>query len=130
MIVADSALLSSHPSPSLKKILLPTWGTTSKLQVHPALDHPQSTQPARFYQGYVSFFAQKASEKGIANTLEEFVFSEQYNFRKGEDADAQPELLSHFLQGLVHPMIHVGYGVEFGLKGMVVEGMHSVTCYT
>ncbi|KAF8551785.1 hypothetical protein OG21DRAFT_1512319 [Imleria badia] len=77
----------------------------------------------KFYQGYVSFFSQQASEKSVASTLEEFIFSEKYNFREGSDADSQPEMLSHFFQGLVHPMIHIGYGVEFGLKGMLVEGL-------
>ena len=77
---------------------------------------------ARFYQGYVSFFSKQVSEKGAAGTLEEFVFSEKYNYQKGRDANTQPEMLSHLFQGLVHPMIHVGYGCEFGLKGMLVEG--------
>ena len=75
-----------------------------------------------FYQGYVSFFSKQVSEKGAARTLEEFVFSEKYNFQKGRDASTQPEMLARLLDGLLHPLIHVGYGVEFGLKGMLVEG--------
>ena len=83
---------------------------------------PHSTC-ASFYQGYVSFFSKQISEKGAACTLEEFVFSEKYNFQEGRDANTQPEMLSRLLSGLLHPMIHVGYGAEFGLKGIFVEGM-------
>ena len=84
-------------------------------------DHPNSTYP-RFYQGYVTFFSKHVSEKGAASTLEEFVFSEKYNFQKGRDENTQPGMLSRLFEGLAHPLIHVGYGVEFGLKGMLVEG--------
>ena len=83
---------------------------------HSYLKHPS------FYQGYVTFFSNQVSEKGAARTLEEFVFSEKYNFQKGRDANAQPEFLARLFDGIVHPLIHVGYGVEFGLKGMFVEG--------
>ncbi|KAH0834191.1 hypothetical protein J3R83DRAFT_11503 [Lanmaoa asiatica] len=76
-----------------------------------------------FYQGYVSFFSKQISEKGAASTLEEFVFSEKYNFQKGRNANAQPEMSVRLFEGLVHPLIHVGYGVEFGLKGMLAEGL-------
>jgi len=31
-------------------------------------------------------------------------------------------MLARLFDGLVHPFIHVGYGVEFRLKGMLVEG--------
>ncbi|KAI9463459.1 hypothetical protein HD554DRAFT_2040980 [Boletus coccyginus] len=77
----------------------------------------------KFYQGYVSFFSEKVSEKGAASTLEEFVFSDKYNFQQGRDANTQPEMLARLLSRLLHPLIHVGYGIEFGLKGMFVEGL-------
>ncbi|KAI9463453.1 hypothetical protein HD554DRAFT_1313829 [Boletus coccyginus] len=77
----------------------------------------------KFYQGYISFFSEKVSEKGAASTLEEFVFSDKYNFQQGRDVNTQPEMLARLFEGLVHPFIHVGYGVEFGLKGMFVEGL-------
>lgn len=51
------------------------------------------------------------------------MFSEKYNFQEGRNASTQPEMLARLFEGLVHPLIHVGYGVEFGLKGMITEGM-------
>ncbi|KAF9235887.1 hypothetical protein BU15DRAFT_77494 [Melanogaster broomeanus] len=71
-----------------------------------------------FYQGYVTFFSKQIDEKGAAETLEQSIFSEKYNFQDGRDAT---EMLFRLMDGLLHPMIHVGYGVEFGLKGMLAE---------
>lgn len=34
-------------------------------------------------------------------------------------------MLNRFLAGVLHPIIHTGYGAEFGLPGMLVEGTHS-----
>ncbi|KAF8126363.1 hypothetical protein EV363DRAFT_1348442 [Boletus edulis] len=76
-----------------------------------------------FYQAYVSFFSKQVSEKGSASVLEEFIFSEKYNLRKGRETNTQPEMLARFFSDLSHALIHVGYGVEFGLKGMFVEGL-------
>jgi hypothetical protein len=50
------------------------------------------------------------------------VFSDKYNFNPGRDAASQPHMLSRFVDGIMHPLIHCGYGVEFGLKGMLSEG--------
>ncbi|KAF9235886.1 hypothetical protein BU15DRAFT_77493 [Melanogaster broomeanus] len=76
-----------------------------------------------FYRGYVTFFSKQIDEKGAAGTLEESIFSEKYNFQDGRDATRQPEMLFRLMDGLLHPMIHVGYGIEFGLKGMLAEGL-------
>jgi hypothetical protein len=70
----------------------------------------------------VTFFSKQIDDKGAAGTLEEFVFSEKYNFQDGRDATSQPEMLFRLMDGVLHPMIHTGYGVEFGLKGMLAEG--------
>jgi hypothetical protein len=56
--------------------------------------------------------------------LEGYVFDLKANFDSARSPDKQPEMLNRFFDGLVHPMIHAGYGFEFGLPGMVVEGTH------
>lgn len=38
----------------------------------------------------------------------------------------KPMMLSRFLGGFLHPLIHAGYGVEFGLPGLVAEGVWSL----
>ncbi|KAG2149132.1 uncharacterized protein EDB93DRAFT_1240430 [Suillus bovinus] len=76
-----------------------------------------------FYAAYKSFFIKVIQDKGLSATLEEYVFSKKYNFIEGRDAFNQPVMLARFLGGLFHAFIHVGYGAELGIQGMVVEGL-------
>ncbi|KAF9525663.1 hypothetical protein CPB83DRAFT_896836 [Crepidotus variabilis] len=63
-------------------------------------------------------------EKGIPATLEEFIFSRKANLGSPDVApEKQPQMLNRFLAGLLHPLIHTGHGAEFGLPGMLVEGL-------
>ncbi|KAG6328963.1 hypothetical protein ID866_10126 [Astraeus odoratus] len=96
----------------------------------PAIVSPEVITPANFithlgdenyYQGYVSFFSEEIDRKGTATVLEEYIFSEDFQSRG--IGPNQPEMLSRFTAGLLHALIHVGHGLEFGLKGMVVEGL-------
>lgn len=64
--------------------------------------------------------------KGPAAAIEEYVFDLKVNFDPARAPDKQPEMLNRFFDGLIHPMIHAGYGFEFGLPGMVVEGRHAL----
>jgi hypothetical protein len=75
-----------------------------------------------FYAAYKSFFSKVIEERGVSATLEEYIFTKKYNFVEGQDASTQPVMLARFLGGLFHAFIHVGYGAEFGIPGMVVEG--------
>lgn len=47
--------------------------------------------------------------------------SKDANIVPGKDGKA-PLMLSRFMAGLLHPFIHAGYGVEFGMPGLVSEG--------
>jgi hypothetical protein len=75
-----------------------------------------------FYAAYITFFSKVMKERGLSATLEEYVFSKSYNFTEGRDASAQPVMFARFLGALFHAFIHVGYGAELGIPGMVVEG--------
>ena len=52
----------------------------------------------------------------MAAVVERYIFSKAVN-------EPRPQMLGRFLGGLVHPMIHAGYGLEFRLPGMVAEGV-------
>ena len=53
---------------------------------------------------------------------QDFVMSRDANLVPGKKGE-KPMMLSRFLSGALHPLIHCGYGVEFGLPGMISEGM-------
>ncbi|GLB42753.1 putative protein of unknown function (DUF4243) [Lyophyllum shimeji] len=75
----------------------------------------------RYYGGYVAFFTQIIREQGAAAVVERYIFSKDVNI--DPEARKKPQVFNRFLGGLIHPMIHVGYGLEFCLPGMVVEGL-------
>ena len=76
----------------------------------------------RYYNAYLKYFTQVVqSKKDLWAVLEEYLFDPKMNFDSTRGAD-QPEMLNRFFDGLIHPMIHTGYGVEFGVPGMIVEG--------
>ncbi|KAG2065067.1 hypothetical protein BDR04DRAFT_1122127 [Suillus decipiens] len=74
-----------------------------------------------FYVAYKAFFSKIFKERGLSGTLEEYVFSKKYNFMEERDASTQPVMFERFLGDLFHAFIHVGYGAEMGIPGMVVE---------
>lgn len=75
----------------------------------------------RYYQAYLKFFTAEVKVKPFDVILEEYIFTPKANFV--EDIEIQPEMLTRFFAGLVHPMIHTGLGIEFNLRGTFAEGM-------
>lgn len=81
----------------------------------------------RYFNSYMQFFASYVKEKGVSASIENFVLSREANLGSGSEKaelpkEKQPQMLSRFLNGVLHPMIHTGYGAEFTLPGMVIEG--------
>lgn len=80
------------------------------------------------YNAYLDHFHRVVLEPGatISNILEKYLFSPHYNVRTPKQGAEQPEMLNRFLEILIHPIIHVGYGAEFGLLGLIAEGTVAV----
>ncbi|KAE8233763.1 hypothetical protein CF326_g1198 [Tilletia indica] len=76
----------------------------------------QSLNRATAYWAYLAFFEDEISENGVAETLEQFVFSE-------DTLSAPAHMLVRLFDGALHPFIHIGYGIEFGVDGIVAEGL-------
>jgi hypothetical protein len=77
----------------------------------------------RYYSAYFDFYKQVVHEKGVVKTLEEDIFSTEANLRSD---GSKPLMLSRFLADIIHPLIHIGYGVDLDVDGIVVEGKHNV----
>ncbi|KAF9467673.1 hypothetical protein BDZ94DRAFT_1248738 [Collybia nuda] len=97
-----------------------------------AIDSPQPITAANFndrlgdelyYRSYLVFFKDSIKDKGTTATVEEYVFSQRANFEVLDSKKPHPVMFDRFLGGLLHPMIHTGYGLEFGLPGMTAEGL-------
>ena len=81
----------------------------------------------RFYNSYLEFFRALLLKKDVTEVIEEYIFSPKANIG-GPGIDGQPRLLNRFLASIVHPMIHTGCGLEFGLLGLVAEGEDGSVC--
>ena len=78
----------------------------------------------RYYRAYLEFFSNKLVTEGVDRTLKDHLYSKSANFDGRVEAgrSRQPEMFSRFMSGLVHSIIHVGNGLEFGLPGILAEG--------
>jgi len=60
----------------------------------------------------------------MEQTIETYIFSPSANWvAEIEDAKLQPQMLNRLLSGVLHPLIHLGHAFEFGVPGMLVEGL-------
>ena len=92
----------------------------------------KTTPTARYYDAYLAFFTYYLQSHSPTEALERFVFSPAYNFGSdlasadGHDSKEKVELqmLNRLLAGLVHPLIHLAYRLEFGILGQIVEGAY------
>ncbi|RDB21723.1 Oxidoreductase AflY [Hypsizygus marmoreus] len=80
----------------------------------------------RYWKAYIAFFRDVMKTKSVSEVLEEYVFDIKANFDGGENGQ---EMLNRFLDMLLHPIIHTGYGIELGIPGMVIEGLASTAVH-
>ncbi|KAI9306099.1 hypothetical protein BJ944DRAFT_287266 [Cunninghamella echinulata] len=69
---------------------------------------------AKSYTSYLRFFEKEIAQHGIINTVRRFIWS--------------GDMLSRALGGALHPIIHIGYSVEFSLPGQAAEGLALAAC--
>ncbi|KAG2346149.1 hypothetical protein BDR05DRAFT_878666 [Suillus weaverae] len=101
----------------------PAFDSPSRITRHNFNEH---LGDERFYSAYSDFFALELGKKGFARTFGEYIFAPSANYLaepQPEGDGHHPEMLARFIGGLFHPLIHTGYGAEFGLLGMSAEGL-------
>lgn len=76
-----------------------------------------------YYNAYLKFFSDELLDKGPAAVIEEFIFSPKANIEPPKPGKEPMQMANRFLAGLLHPLIHTGYGCEFGLLGQLAEGL-------
>ncbi|CAG8026858.1 unnamed protein product [Penicillium olsonii] len=66
------------------------------------------------YSNYLAFFQREIATKGVPAVMNEYLFS----------GDKLAEsLLSRMFAGLVHPIIHLGFGIEFEQPAIVAQAL-------
>lgn len=66
------------------------------------------------YASYLQLFSNEIKSNGMIPTIRRYVFS--------------TDMLNRTLGGAFHPIIHLGYAVEFDLPGLAAEGLAMATC--
>ncbi|KAG6855853.1 hypothetical protein H0H87_010005 [Tephrocybe sp. NHM501043] len=76
-----------------------------------------------YYSSYLDFFTEIVKKQGTSEALEEYIFSQKANFMDGKEDKEQPGMLDRCMDGIIHSMIHIGNGLEFGVPALVAEGL-------
>lgn len=66
------------------------------------------------YSTFLAFFTRKLSTSTIADVVNEYVFS---------DTELANTIFNRFFSGYYHPLIHLGYGLEFKQPAIVAEAL-------
>ncbi|KAJ5191566.1 uncharacterized protein N7498_010551 [Penicillium cinerascens] len=66
------------------------------------------------YSNYLTFFQEEIDVKGVGDVLNEYLFA-------GDDR--AESMLSRLFGGLVHPLIHLGFGIEFNQPAIVAQAL-------
>ncbi|EAW14773.1 questin oxidase family protein [Aspergillus clavatus NRRL 1] len=68
----------------------------------------------KHYPNYLAFFQQEIDKRGVGDVLNEYLFSGTENAEN---------MLSRLFGGLLHPLIHLGFGIEFDQPAIIAEGL-------
>ncbi|TDZ29794.1 Oxidoreductase ptaJ [Colletotrichum spinosum] len=66
------------------------------------------------YTSFLRFFESEIAAKGVPGVLQEYMFAEDF---KSDD------MFVRMYMGLLHPLIHLGFGVEFNQPAIVAEAL-------
>ncbi|KAF1817554.1 hypothetical protein P152DRAFT_454139 [Eremomyces bilateralis CBS 781.70] len=68
----------------------------------------------KYYHDFVVFFEKEMEKKGWQQVLQDYLFSED---------ERSQQLLVRTFAGFIHPLIHLGFGIEFGQPVIIAEAL-------
>jgi len=101
-------------------------------RTRPALKSPGNISKENFYEhlgkksyydSYLHYFHNVILEKGATAAIEEYVFARGANVDENGSDKSPRKMFNRLFARLYHPMIYIGYGLEFGIPGLVAEGL-------
>ncbi|KAI5358860.1 putative questin oxidase [Septoria linicola] len=76
--------------------------------------------PEKYYNDFLEFFREEINKKGWQNVLQEYVFA----------GDERAEtMLVRMYAGFLHPIIHLGFGIEFQQPTIIAEALAQAACH-
>ncbi|KAI9698118.1 MAG: hypothetical protein M1820_007626 [Bogoriella megaspora] len=83
-------------------------------ELHDRSNWEQYLGNGKHYHDFLAFFKQEINQKGWQNVLKEYLFA------RNETAD---DLLIRMFAGFFHPIIHLGFGIEFDQPTIIAEAL-------
>ncbi|OQE82252.1 hypothetical protein PENNAL_c0037G05844 [Penicillium nalgiovense] len=82
--------------------------------LHDAAQFQEHLGKEENYPNYLAFFQHEIDAKGVGGVLGEYLFA----------GDERAEnMMCRLFAGLVHPLIHLGFGIEFNQPAIVAQGL-------
>lgn len=76
--------------------------------------------PQKYYNDFLEFFEEEIDQKGWQDVLQEYVFA----------GDERAEtMLVRMYAGFLHPIIHLGFGIEFEQPAIIAEALAQACCH-
>ncbi|KZV73347.1 hypothetical protein PENSPDRAFT_574842 [Peniophora sp. CONT] len=75
----------------------------------------------KFYGAYLVYFCDYLLSHSPTEAIQKFILAEEFNYADPNCND--PNMLARYWAGILHPHIHLGYGIEFGVLQQVAEGL-------
>ena len=72
----------------------------------------------RNYPNFLEFFQREIQQRGVDGTLKEYVFREP-----GNTDECSESMLVRLFGGLLHPIIHLGFAIEFNQPAIIAEAL-------
>lgn len=85
-------------------------------------DEPRYLAYPGCYSRYLAFFHREIDRLGPLGALETYVFSPGANW-EGRNGKAPAQMLARTHAGAIHPLIHIGFGLEFKDRVVLAEGL-------
>ncbi|OCL15442.1 hypothetical protein AOQ84DRAFT_419307 [Glonium stellatum] len=86
----------------------------SEINLNDPVIFRQCLGESKYYQEFIAFFQSEISRKGVPDVVNEFVF------KRDEAAD---DMLLRMFSGFLHPILHLGFGLEFDQPCIVAESL-------
>ncbi|KAK6974927.1 hypothetical protein R3P38DRAFT_3238705 [Favolaschia claudopus] len=68
----------------------------------------------QYYRAYLYFFCDLVLRKPVHAVVEEWIFGTRVNFGSEKAGMREDGMVNRLLAGFLHPLIYVGFGLEFG----------------
>ncbi|VDB95953.1 unnamed protein product [Peniophora sp. CBMAI 1063] len=75
----------------------------------------------KYYGAYLVYFCRYLLSHTPTEAIQKFILAEEYNYADPDFND--PNMYIRYWAGIIHPHIHLGYGIEFGVLQQIAEGL-------